>query len=89
MAPEVEAGEDHGKKADIWSFGQLAIKLLSDMFVSTDYALHDQNGFFLCRPWLEGVPDDFKDLCLAMVHSDPSFRPSLEDVLTHPWINYK
>ena len=25
MAPEVEAGEDHGIKADIWSFGQLAI----------------------------------------------------------------
>ena len=72
MAPEIEAEPMHDERADIWSFGQLIIQLLSNMTISTDYAIHDYNGYFISRPWQEGVPDDFKDLCLAMIHSDPS-----------------
>ena len=33
--------------------------------------------------------DDFKDLMIKMLNYDPKQRPSLEDIICHPWLNTK
>ena len=89
MAPEIEAGEPHDYRADIWSLGQLAIQLLSAMTIPTDYAIPTSTGFFVCRPWKEDVPDEVKDLCFAMISPEPSERPEIWEILEHPWFKKK
>ena len=33
--------------------------------------------------------DDFKDLMIKMLNYDPEQRPSLEEIINHPWFNIK
>ena len=79
MPPEVEAGEPYGLSADIWALGQLHIQLLTE-----DKNRRDKSLGFLFK-WNEKVPDSVKALCLRMVDSNPSVRPSITDMICHPW----
>ena len=60
MAPEIERGSQHDFRADIWSLGQMAIQLMSEVTNATDFAVAGPDHVTLCRPWKAGVPDDVK-----------------------------
>ena len=84
FAPEVVDGRPHDFSSDIWQLGQLAYKLVS--YPTSDdlpcYLLGEQESEPL---WLDWVNDDLKSLILQMVKDYPVQRPTIEDILSHPW----
>ena len=87
MAPEIERGSQHDFRADIWSLGQLAIQLMSEVTNATDFAVAGPDHVNLCRPWKAGVPDDVKQLCYDMIDTDPQARPSIEEIIANPFFH--
>ncbi|KAJ2995973.1 hypothetical protein HDV02_000259 [Globomyces sp. JEL0801] len=78
-APEsLRNGCYEGKPADIWSLG----------YVMCKDKLPFQNSLEIIQAvdlsTLESVP--IKDLCSAMLNLNPSERPTIQEVLNHPWL---
>ena len=83
MAPEICLGSPHDYSADVWSIGQLALKLLSVLKTSQ----YDEVSNFKRLQLQDDVPDEVKEILIAMSNPDPSERPPLDDVLMHPWFS--
>ncbi|KAI8896820.1 kinase-like domain-containing protein [Globomyces pollinis-pini] len=81
-APEsLRNGCYEGKPADIWSLGVTLYVMCKDK-------LPFQNSLEIIQAvdlsTLESVP--IKDLCSAMLNLNPSERPTIQEVLNHPWL---
>jgi proto-oncogene serine/threonine-protein kinase Pim-3 len=71
-----------GIKATVWSLGIL----LYDM-IAGDIPFH--RDYEICSGqirWRREVPEECKDLIHKCLELDPENRPSLEEILNHPWI---
>ena len=80
LAPEIENGEAHNYKADIWALGQLAYQIMS---VQSEASKPVRDVLAQDALWLDGVPEDFKVLVAVMVGEKPSARPSAAQLLDH------
>lgn len=95
MAPEIIKGTDlYNHKVDVWSFGILAIEMADTL---PPYPGLGQNRVIyniLTRPsprlktpseWTE----DFRDMIAYCLIKNPQDRPSIEEVLEHPFFKNK
>jgi len=99
VAPEVYAGEEFdGFKADVWSVGIVLWAMLTGGLVYRHPCLKDSRFQLLTlgkpgilkllevdQVW--DVPDIIIDLLSKMLNVDPTQRPLIEDVLSHPWVD--
>ena len=92
IAPEVLDGKQgHSYEVDIWSFGVILYTLLigkppfetSD--VKTTYRRIRMNAYSF--PEHVSISDQAKSLITRILHTDPSRRPSLDDILAHDFFH--
>jgi len=89
-APEMIKGEKYaGEKVDVWSLGIILYALLRGELPFDD----DDDSITKTRILKEDpiYPEDFppaaKDLCQKLLSKRPLPRPSLADILRHPWLS--
>lgn len=92
-APEILKGQEYGTPADIWSVGVIVYTLLSGLrpFEEDEkYPLFVKvasGGYTFDSPEWEQVSPLGKDFVKRMLQVDFSQRMTVDDALTHPWIN--
>jgi serine/threonine protein kinase len=95
MAPEVLTGNYIGDTADIFSCGAtLFVVVTGNMPLRRASLDDDRYQYFIKNKkekfWknyvLTSVSEEFKSLINSMLSYDPSERPSLDDILSHPWM---
>ncbi|CAH1994340.1 unnamed protein product [Acanthoscelides obtectus] len=95
VAPEVLSYEPIGLSTDVWSIGVLAYVLLSGF---SPFGADDKQQTFLniSRCSLSFEPEHFDDVSTAAVDFiksalvvNPRDRPSIHEMLDHPWISLK
>ncbi|GJP38373.1 hypothetical protein CLOM_g22819 [Closterium sp. NIES-68] len=93
MAPEVVCGRPYDAAADVWSLGVLLYVMLAGYvpfwgadLPTTFRAICCHRPDFSTHPWPSVSP-----LCIRLIRSmlapNPRRRPSLQQVLAHPWLH--
>uniref|UniRef100_A0A182VZI8 Protein kinase domain-containing protein n=1 Tax=Anopheles minimus TaxID=112268 RepID=A0A182VZI8_9DIPT len=91
MAPEVVARRVYGKPCDVWGAGVMLHVLLSGRlpFHGSGKRLQDaiaRGRVTLDTPEWKQVSSNAKDLVLKMLAPNPISRPTITEILDHPWI---
>ncbi|CAG9462794.1 unnamed protein product [Pedinophyceae sp. YPF-701] len=93
LAPEICRGEEYsGVRADFWAAGVTLYMLLFGRlpfgdFSMRTYAMYDAiSDDDLVFPEHPPVSDLAKDLLSRMLDKDPLRRPTVEEIVTHPWL---
>uniref|UniRef100_A0A7S3CSJ4 Protein kinase domain-containing protein n=1 Tax=Strombidium rassoulzadegani TaxID=1082188 RepID=A0A7S3CSJ4_9SPIT len=92
-APEVLRSKPYGKSCDVWSLGCIAYALFSGA-LPFDYQTKEQTIKETIRcnldfevPGWEGRSEGAKDFIRFVIVRDEEKRPSIEQVLAHPFLN--
>lgn len=91
MAPEVVEMKPVTTAADIWSVGCLAVELLTGSPPYFD--LQPMSALYNIvqdkhPPIPNDISDEMRDFLLKCFQKDPAGRPSAEELLQHPWVQY-
>ncbi|KAG8343718.1 Protein kinase domain [Trypanosoma vivax] len=90
LSPEMLRGQRHSCKADVWSLGALLVELLCGK--PPFYRSSQQETLQAIRtaePLLgsaEVMPPLARELALLMLQKDPDKRPTVVELLQHPWV---
>lgn len=91
MSPEIIDARGHGKPVDLFATGVVLFRVLAGRLPFRGISLqecYDQaisgRADFNGREW-RGISVEGKGLCAALLHPDPSRRPTSEQALNHPW----
>ena len=98
MAPEIRQKKIYdGKKSDIFSIGVIIFLIVQGNFpFNLSDADSDYYFSLLCKGKLDlyweetkadRLSDNFKDLMQKIFSVDPDKRPTLEQIMEHPWMN--
>ncbi|PVZ98191.1 hypothetical protein BB558_005820 [Smittium angustum] len=91
-APEILKGQPYtGPEIDIWSLGVLLYTMVTGKFPFMDPSQPKNfkkvnSGSFKLPKMLS---EEIKELLCMMIHPDMKKRFNIEQVLLHPWLNYK
>jgi len=84
-APEIIKGMSYeGPQQDIWSLGILLYTMIYKVTPFNDYYEILRNTM----KFPSGISEECKELILWMTNKDISKRPTIDDILNHPWIQY-
>lgn len=92
IAPEVlEGKQGHSYEVDIWSIGVIIYTLIigkppfetSD--VKTTYKRIRMNAYNF--PENVQITDPARDIITKILNNDPAKRPTVDEILTHEWMN--
>jgi len=95
MAPEMHEGDGYGSKVDVWSAGVILYVLLTGIlpfFAETSRELveqvrnADETVEYCCEQDMVGVSADARRLVKSILVADPKQRPTVEELLAHPWM---
>jgi len=91
MAPEVVKNGGHGLEADIWSVGCCVIQMLGGQPPFKNFENQITVMFQVSKGEIEpqipkGIPDDARDFILKCCQVDPKARPTVTELLAHPWL---
>lgn len=91
IAPEVlEGKQGHSYEVDIWSLGVIIYTLIigkppfETNDVKTTYRRIRQNNYSF--PEQVAITDAARDIIQKILSNDPSRRPTVDEILSHPWI---
>merc|ERR1712093_161553 len=91
-APELLEGVPYSYAADVWSLGVIAYTALSgctpfplDMKPSTVQRILKASYEFPARCW-DTRSSEAQDFVRCMLQRDPDSRPTLDELLAHPWL---
>lgn len=83
-APEVEQGLEYSYPADVWSLGVLLCAMLT-----ADWPEFDDTGAVVSlvpREYEQCISVEALELMQRMLRVNPLERPTIKDVLCHPWL---
>ena len=85
-APEVLLKKDYTRSVDVWGIGVVVYMMLSNQrpFDTVDDIITGQPPGLISAVWAP-ISDDAKELIRQVLHHTPDKRPSVEEVLRHPW----
>eukprot|EP00760_Papus_ankaliazontas_P028445 PhM_4_TR3715/c0_g1_i1/m.12259 len=89
VAPEVLLGHYDAFKADIWSFGCILYVMLTCRFPfgsATDAELEAKIKKGAIVPLPDTISAEARDLVGRIIVKDPRARPTLEEIIGHPWM---
>ena len=97
MSPEMlKKGGEITFKSDIFSLGVLLLNLVTNQYGFYIADNRDENYTNICHKnikmfWdlsniTKELSDEFKDLYIRMVLLNPKQRPTIEEILDHPWM---
>lgn len=88
VPPEMLEKKVHDEKVDVWALGVLTYEFLVGALTfksSSPHATYEKIPNV--DVWFpDGVSADAKDLISRLLTEEPARRPTVEDVLSHPWI---
>jgi len=96
MAPEIKESKTYdGRQIDIFSVGVILFIIVMGIFPfqeakADDYyyklLLSGKKDKYWKKTGGDGLSSEFKDLIESMLSYDPSKRPNIKDLLSHPWM---
>jgi serine/threonine protein kinase len=97
MAPEIKEGKTYdGKQIDMFSVGVILFIIIQGIFPFKE-AKKDEyfynliiNGkldTYWSKVGGQNLSPEFKDLILRMFSYDPTKRPTVDEIKSHPWMN--
>jgi calcium-dependent protein kinase len=91
VSPDLLSGS-YTEKTDVWSAGVILYVLLSGkppFYGQNDAAILDMIRYSepsFADPVFNSVSESAIDLITKMLIKEPSLRPSMEEVINHPWL---
>jgi serine/threonine protein kinase/Ca2+-binding EF-hand superfamily protein len=85
LAPESYHYFDYSTKSDIWQVGCCLFSLLSGTMPFRSGDTHFRHAPMIGPAW-EGVSSSAKDLVHLLLQRNPSSRPTIAEILKHPWM---
>ncbi|XP_057557889.1 aurora kinase A isoform X1 [Hippopotamus amphibius kiboko] len=88
LPPEMIEGRMHDEKVDLWSLGVLCYEFLvgKPPFEASTYQETYKRISRVEFTFPDFVPEGARDLISRLLKHNPSQRPTLREVLEHPWI---
>lgn len=86
MAPEVLNGSGYSKPADIFSLGVILYILLGGLPPFLPEEVGKGVPLEFPSPEFDNVSEDAKKLIVAMLNEDPKQRPTIDEIVNHPWV---
>uniref|UniRef100_A0A8C2P0L9 non-specific serine/threonine protein kinase n=1 Tax=Capra hircus TaxID=9925 RepID=A0A8C2P0L9_CAPHI len=88
LPPEMIEGRMHDEKVDLWSLGVLCYEFLvgKPPFEADTYQETYRRISRVEFTYPDCVPEGARDLISRLLKHNPSQRPTLKEVLEHPWI---
>ncbi|POG78396.1 serine/threonine-protein kinase [Rhizophagus irregularis DAOM 181602=DAOM 197198] len=88
LAPEMVKRQSYNEKVDVWALGIICYELLVGVppFESIGFPLTIQRIVLDEVMIPDYVSKEARDIIIMLLQKDPINRPSMEQVLNHPWI---
>lgn len=92
-APEVVCGKPYNEAADVWSLGVLAYSLMAESLPFEGKSIEEIfKSICIDDPVLpvrfrKPVSANFMDFIRRVLSKDPSNRPTIGDLMNHPWLS--
>lgn len=99
MAPEIKEGKTYdGKQIDMFSVGVILFIIIQGIFPFKEakkdeyfynLIINNKLDTYWSKVGGQSLSPEFKDLILRMFSYDPSKRPTVDEIKSHPWMTGK